>query len=296
MKWFAVLQLMRPANIITAIADIFAGVAIAGFLIPEIWDQELIIQILLLIISTAGLYSGGIVFNDIFDLKQDKINRPERVIPRGRVGLTEAKILGTSLFAIGLSSAFLVSTISGIIATSIMLLALSYDKYTKHHKVIGPINMGLCRGGNLILGMSINIDLAPEFLWIGLIPVIFIAAITLTAQKETKGKNKLAIATAMLLDVSIVISFVIMSEHLGLSIKNAGIFLAFWYGINLLAKVKALIKNNPVLIQKAVKMGILSLIPLNASYVAGFSSIIMALFVMCLLPLSLYLSKKFPVT
>ena len=134
MKWFAVLQLMRPANIITAIADIFAGVAIAGFLIPEIWDQELIIQILLLIISTAGLYSGGIVFNDIFDLKQDKINRPERVIPRGRVGLTEAKILGTSLFAIGLSSAFLVSTISGIIATSIMLLALSYDKYTKHHK------------------------------------------------------------------------------------------------------------------------------------------------------------------
>ena len=287
---------MRPANIITAIADIFAGVAIAGFLIPEIWDQELIIQILLLIISTAGLYSGGIVFNDIFDLKQDKINRPERVIPRGRVGLTEAKILGTSLFAIGLSSAFLVSTISGIIATSIMLLALSYDKYTKHHKVIGPINMGLCRGGNLILGMSINIDLAPEFLWIGLIPVIFIAAITLTAQKETKGKNKLAIATAMLLDVSIVISFVIMSEHLGLSIKNAGIFLAFWYGINLLAKVKALIKNNPVLIQKAVKMGILSLIPLNASYVAGFSSIIMALFVMCLLPLSLYLSKKFPVT
>lgn len=296
MKWFAVLQLMRPANIITAIADIFAGVAIAGFLIPEIWDQELIIQILLLIISTAGLYSGGIVFNDIFDLKQDKINRPERVIPTGRVGLTEAKILGTSLFAIGLSSAFLVSTISGIIATSIILLALSYDKYAKHHKVIGPINMGLCRGGNLILGMSINIDLAPEFLWIGLIPVVFIAAITLTAQKETKGKNKLAIATAMLLDVSIVISFVIMSEHLGLSIKNAGIFLAFWYGINLLAKAKALIKNNPVLIQKAVKMGILSLIPLNASYVAGFSSIIMALFVMCLLPLSLYLSKKFPVT
>ena len=100
----------------------------------------------------------------------------------------------------------------------------------------------------------------------------------------------------MLLDVSIVIGFIIMSDHLGLSLKNAGIFLAFWYGINLLAKAKALLKNNPALIQKAVKMGILSLIPLNASYVAGFSSIIMALFVMCLLPLSLYLSKKFPVT
>ena len=296
MKWFAVLQLMRPANIITAIADIFAGIAIAGFLMPEIWNQELIIQILLLIISTTGLYSGGIVFNDVFDLKQDQINRPERALPSGRVSLAEAKILGISLFAIGLSSAFLVSLISGFIATSIMLLALSYDKYAKHHKVIGPINMGLCRGGNLILGMSINFDLAPEFWWIGLIPVVFIAAITLTAQKETKGKNKLAIAIAMLLDISIVISFVLMSDHLGLSLKNAGVFLVFWYGINVIAKAKALLKNNPVLIQKAVKMGILSLIPLNASYVAGFSSIIMALFVMCLLPLSLYLSKKFPVT
>ena len=30
MKWFSVLQLMRPANIITAIADILAGIAIAG--------------------------------------------------------------------------------------------------------------------------------------------------------------------------------------------------------------------------------------------------------------------------
>jgi 4-hydroxybenzoate polyprenyltransferase len=296
MKWFAVLQLMRPANIVTAVADIFAGVAIAGFLIPEIWNQEVLIKILLLVISTKGLYSGGIVFNDIFDLKQDQKNRPERVLPSERVGLTEAKILGMSLFAIGLSSAFLVSDTSGFIAASIMILSLSYDKFAKHHKVLGPINMGLCRGGNLILGMSINTGLSPDFWWIGLIPVVFIAAITLTAQKETKGKNKLAIGTAMLLDLFIVICFLFMSDYLGLSIKNAGIFLVFWYGINLYAKAKALIHNNPILIQKAVKMGILSLIPLNASYVAGFSSVIMALFVMCLLPISLYLSKKFPVT
>ncbi len=296
MKLFAVLQLMRPANIITAIADIFAGVAIAGFLMPEIWDQELLIQLLLLIISTTGLYSGGIVFNDIFDLKQDQLNRPERVLPSGRVGLAEAKILGISLFAVGLTSAFLVSDFSGFLATSIMIMALIYDKFAKHHKLLGPITMGLCRGGNLLLGMSINALLAPKFWLIGLIPLVFIAAITLTAQKETKGKNKLAIATAMILDLSIVVSFVLMAKYLDLSLKNAGIFLVLWYGINMLAKTKAILKNNPALIQKAVKMGILSLIPLNASYVAGFSSIIMALFVMCLLPISLYLSKKFPVT
>ena len=207
MKWFPVLQLMRPANIITAISDIIAGIAIAGFLAPGIWNQELVIQVLLLIIATIGLYGGGIVFNDIFDLKQDELNRPERVIPSGRLSLKDAKIVGVSLFAIGLIAAFLVSERSGLIAVIIVVLTLTYDKYSKHYKFLGPLNMGLCRGANLILGMSINAYLIPEYFIIGIIPVIFVAAITLTAQKETKGKNKLAIITAMILDFVVIIGF-----------------------------------------------------------------------------------------
>lgn len=296
MKLFSILQLIRPANIITAIADIFAGIAIAGFLFPEIWNQELLIQILLLLISTTGLYSGGIIFNDIFDYETDKVNRPERVLPSGRISLKQGKILGAVLFLIGILSAFLVSELSGIIAVIVMFLALLYDKFAKHNKLLGPINMGLCRGGNLILGMSINLTLDPKYWIIGLVPVIFISAITLTAQKETKGKNKIAIGIAMLLDLFIVLAFFIMSFYTELSLWNTALFLTLWYGMNTYAKAKAVINNNPLFIQKAVKMGILSLIPLNASYVAGFSSVFMAVFVMCLLPLSLFLSKKFPVT
>ncbi len=296
MKWFPALQLIRPANIVTAISDILAGIAIAGFLFPEMWNQQLVIQILLLIIATMGLYGGGIVFNDIFDIKEDRLSRPERVIPSGRISLKKAKILGISLFTVGILSASLVSEFSGLIAATIAMLSLLYDKYSKHNKFLGPINMGLCRGVNLILGMSINTYLQPEYFIIGLIPVIFVAAITLTAQKETKGKNKLAIITAMILDLSIVVSFVLMAYYFNLNLKNTAIFLLVWYIINAVAKAKAILNNNPLFIQKAVKMGVLSLIPLNASYVAGFSSIIMAFLVMCLLPLSLYLSKKFPVT
>jgi 4-hydroxybenzoate polyprenyltransferase len=71
MKWFSVLQLVRPANIITSIADILAGIAIAGFLAPEIWTQEIIMNMLLLVVSTSGLYAGGIVFNDVFDIEKE---------------------------------------------------------------------------------------------------------------------------------------------------------------------------------------------------------------------------------
>lgn len=295
MKLFSVLQLMRPANIVTSIADILAGIAIAGFLVPEFWTTEIITNILLLIVSTSGLYGGGIVFNDVFDIENDKVNRPERVIPSGRVTLFQAKLLGTLLLLIGIT-AFLVSLISGVLAISIAVFALFYDKFSKHHKVFGPLNMGLCRGLNLILGMTIYSELSVNYWLVGLLPIIFIAAITLTAQKEIKGKNKLSIAIAMILDIVIVVGFVLMSIYLELSLKNTAFFLVIWYGMNALAKGRALVNNNPKLIQKAVKMGIISLIPLNASYVAGFSSVFMAVFVMALLPLSLFLSKKFPVT
>jgi len=296
MNWFSVFQIMRPANMVTAIADVIAGIAIAGFLAPDLINLQLGIHIILLCISTAGLYAGGIVFNDVFDIEADKINRPERVIPSGRLLLKEANILGIILFAIGIISAFIVSPFSGILAITIMILALLYDKYAKHHGFLGPINMGLCRGVNLILGMSLHPDIEPKYFLIGLLPVIFIAAITLTAQKETKGKNKIAIGLAMLLDATIVLGFVLISQNFNFSFKNTFLFLLFWYGLNTVAKFKAIINNNPKLIQKAVKTGILSLIPLNASYVAGFSSIYIAIIVLCLLPISLFLSKKFPVT
>ena len=287
---------MRPANIITAIADIIAGVAIAGFLVPELWSQQIVIQIILLIFSTIGLYSGGIVFNDVFDIEKDKVNRPERVIPSGRVSLKQAIILGTGLLVFGILAAFLVSVTSGLIAVSIAFFALLYDKFAKHHTVFGPVAMGICRGGNLILGMSINASLPQEYWLIGIIPIIFIAAITLTAQKESKGKNKRSIVIAMFLDLLIVVGFVFMSQAMNLSIMKAAFFIILWYGINLVAKLRAILNNKPEQIMKAVKFGVLSLIPLNASYTAGFSYITMAVLVLCLLPISLYLSKKFPVT
>lgn len=296
MKWPAILLIMRPANIITAVADILAGIAIVGFFASEIFNQQIVIQIILLCIATAGLYGGGIVFNDIFDIEQDKINRPERVIPSGKLTLNEAKKLGISLFALGVFCAFCVSIFSGFIAVATMSSALLYDKYGKHHRFFGPINMGLCRSLNLILGMSIYPNLEPKYFLIAILPLLFISAITLTAQKETKGKNKLAIGLAMLLDASIVLGFWIISQYFDFSIKNAFFFLLFWYGINVISKLKAILNNNPKLIMKAVKTGVLSLIPLNASYVAGFSSVYIAILVLCLLPISLFLSKKFPVT
>ncbi len=84
---------MRPANIITAIADVMAGIAVSGYLANENFSQNYLSPIFLLIISTIGLYGGGVVFNDVFDAELDKIERPERPIPKGIISINEASFL-----------------------------------------------------------------------------------------------------------------------------------------------------------------------------------------------------------
>lgn len=295
-KPFYLLTLMRPANIITAMTDILAGIAISGVLAFNTNSGHFILDLLLLLLSTIGLYGGGIVFNDIFDLKADAINRPERILPKGLVSKNEAILLGCILLLMGVGLAFIVSVLSGVLAFIISLLALSYDKISKHYPVVGPLNMGLCRGGNLLLGMSISNDAVFNYWYIGIIPILFIAAITLTAKKEASGNNKSAILVALVLDAIVVLLFLYMGYLLSFKFWILLPFLLFWYGINFFAKYKAFTYNQPSFIQKAVKTGVLSLIPLNASYVAGSAGLFYALLVLALLPLSILLSKKFAVT
>jgi len=287
---------MRPANIVTAVADVIAGVAIAGFLVFPVVSFQAMLSTIFLLFATKCLYAGGIVFNDVFDVQSDRINRPERMLPRGLISVKEAAILGSGLMLAGIIAAAITSVMSFALAFTIAILALSYDKVSKHYPVIGPLNMGLCRGCNLLLGMSISPTAVSQHWYIGIIPIVFIAAVTLTGIKEAQGKNKMAIGFAMLLDAIVVLLFLSIGMMAGLKVWFSVPYLLLWYGMNLYAKYKALTINEPAIIQRAVKTGVLSIIVLDASYVAGFSEWPFALAVMFLLPVSIILAKKFAVT
>jgi 4-hydroxybenzoate polyprenyltransferase len=92
------LELVRPANVATALADVLAGYAVAGLGSPGLgW----------LLMSTACLYGGGVALNDFFDRGLDRIERPERPIPSGRVSSRAAAGLGLGLLALGVIAAAL---------------------------------------------------------------------------------------------------------------------------------------------------------------------------------------------
>ncbi len=295
MNYYPYFVLLRPANVITATSDILAGAAISGYFFEL--NTPSLLNLILLVLSTSCLYAGGIVFNDVFDLNIDRTERPERPLPRGQISLKNAQIFGATLLLLGILFSFLIHIESGIIAILISLMALLYDRYTKDFLVIGSLNMGICRGLNLMLGMSIlPLVIYSHLVWICMIPVIFIAAITLTSKGEVLGKNRSTILMALTLDL-IVTGLLLRIGILGwMDIWMAGPFILFWIGLNVKAKLKAIIKNSPEFIKIAVKVGVLSLIPLNASYVAGFGHWILGLCIILLLPISLGLAKKFSVT
>ena len=194
-KLFSYLQLTRPANVVTAIADIWAGFAIArawdGMATNWIYgDQTYWWNLLWLSLSTIGLYGGGVAFNDIADAELDAIERPERPIPSGRVSKKGAIAMASLLLLAGIVCAFQVNPLAGSLAIGVAGCALLYDYWGKHQVFFGPINMGLCRTGNLLLGIAVMPVLLDSNWYLGLLPLVYVAAITLISRGEVHGKNR----------------------------------------------------------------------------------------------------------
>ena len=289
----AYFQLLRPANIVTSVADIFAGISIAGFIFSS--NTQSIQTVLFLVIATKCLYGGGIVYNDVFDAKLDAVERPERPIPSGRVSKQSAAIFASILLIIGIIAAFLNSTLSGLIATAVAILALVYNRFGKHHDIIGPINMGLCRGGNLILGMS-AVATAPAELWyLGIIPVIYIAAITMVSRGEVHGGSQKTLYFAGFLYTFVSISQLLFAFQLGY-FELALVFVLLHIYLIFRPLITAIANPIGPNIGKAVKAGVLSLIVMDAAWVSVSGNWILALCVLALLPLSMKLAKLFAVT
>ncbi len=288
MKLQSFLRLIRPANGITAISDVLAGAIIAGLTI-----NDSLFNLGLLIIATFCLYSGGIVFNDVFDLDIDKLERPERPLPAGKIKLKSAILFGVALNLFGILFSFLTNLLCGGISITIVLTALTYNKFTKKHPLLGPLTMGGCRSLNLLLGISI---LGKPELIMCLFPLLFIAGITLTSHGEVHGKNKHTLLIALIIDGIITGSLIILNVTKGYSLWSAAPFLCLWFGMNVNAKVAAIRKNRPEIIQNAVKIGVISLIPLNAVYAASYGGWISGCLILGLLPVAKKISKTFAVT
>ncbi|SHM38692.1 4-hydroxybenzoate polyprenyltransferase [Cyclobacterium lianum] len=292
------IRLTRPANIVTAIADILAGAAIAGGLYFTAGSGESVdwIKIGWLVLSTIGLYGGGVAFNDVFDAGLDKVERPERPIPSGKASVLSAAVMGSLLLFAGVLAAWQVSLHAAGLAFAVAVLALLYDAWGKHQSFVGPVNMGLCRAGNLLLGMSLVQDAWREWWFVAIIPLLYVSAITMVSRGEVHGKNKKALQGGAAIYSGIILFIFAVAYAHNEQWWESLPFLVLLAVFIFPPLLKAIKHQEPALIGKSVKAAVLALIIVNATLAAAFAGWLVALSVLILLPISLQLARAFAVT
>ncbi|MEA1785994.1 UbiA-like protein EboC [Arenibacter sp. GZD96] len=292
------LRLTRPANLPTAVADILAGVSIAG--VFKDWEHmlaftsEMWSAVLFLMLSSVCLYAGGVVLNDFFDRNLDAIERPERPIPSKVVSAQGAFSFGSVLLLLGILTAFYVTKSAGFIAVFLALAILMYNAISKHHVILGPLNMGFCRGLNLLLGMAIlgNFSFWP----LGGIPILYIAAITLVSQGEVLGGNTRNVGIAAVLYGVVILGILALGYHKSINFVVVLLFVALFAFLIYKPLLKSYRHNSSENIKAAVKAGVIALIVMDAALAVAFSHWWVGLMILMLLPLSKFLARQFAVT
>ncbi len=134
MSFLPYARLLRLPNVFTAFADIGMTLcAVIGYKSVEI-DAAWLFRAGLLLVASGCLYCGGMVWNDYFDLEEDRRDRPFRPLASGKISLSSARLMGIFLMLIGWSCASIdpreesfISIAGVIIGGALVLAILLYD-------------------------------------------------------------------------------------------------------------------------------------------------------------------------
>lgn len=216
-------QLVRVPNTLTACADVLAGFSIAVG--PWFAIDGIAGSLLVMCLASVCFYWAGMVLNDVHDVEADRIQRRKGPLVDGRIEIQTAAIAGWTLLFTGIllagvssyllpdpshtptrnQSKWLVVGIGSLLA----LVIAAYDSRLKA-TIFGPLLMGMCRGLNLLLGISLGWCFVwPsdsywdwDSYWIVIAVAVighvgFVMGITLAARRESlinQSSTRLAIA------------------------------------------------------------------------------------------------------
>jgi 4-hydroxybenzoate polyprenyltransferase len=302
-------QLVRLPNVFTAIADIGMAALVARALPAHA------AAVALLLLASSCLYCAGMVWNDYFDLEQDKRERPFRPLPSGRVTPRAAATLGAALLAAGVAFAALTGLLGEgfrptplILAVLLVVTILLYDGVLKRTGA-GPVAMGTCRFLNVMLGLSaVPGATGPAEVLVAVVVGLYIVGVTWFARTEAVASNQRALTgAAAVLFAALVLALAVpavgrpvargdTSAPLGFIQIGLGQFLfpyllvAFGFSIGLPVS-RAISRPVPERVQAAVKRCVLGLVLFDAilaASIAGTPGLFLALL---LLPAS-YLGRR----
>ena len=309
-RLLAFAQLLRIPNVFTAFSDIALGACVAAAVVPsapvELWGAYLILAL-----ASGCLYLAGMVWNDVFDLAEDKKARAFRPLPSGRVKSGTAIGLGIILCGIGVAFAALAGLPGQpewtheplVFALGILAAVLIYDGGAKRTPA-GPVAMAGCRFLNVLFGLSLIPDAALDVEYrIHLAAVVgfYIVGVTWFARTEEGASRKRDLALAASVVGLALLLALLLRMKLHFSTGSAKplaalgtvafpyLLVAFGFLVGR-PMGRAISHPTPRTVQAAVKRCVLGLVALDAVLATMFVGL-PGLLVLLLLPPALVIGK-----
>jgi len=142
--------MMRILNCAMSSLGVFIGALIAiGF------SGVFALPLLFALAAVFTITAGGNVLNDYLDYEADKINRPDRPIPSGKVPRTSALAFSLILFVTGNFLAFMINGLCFTIAMVNTALLIIYSVSFQHKVLIGNFTVGYLVGSVFLFGAAV---------------------------------------------------------------------------------------------------------------------------------------------
>jgi len=185
----AFLQIIRPQNCIIGGLTVIAGVAMSYKLDPS--PAALSTHLTLFIFAYLTYFfvaAGGNVVNDIFDIEVDKINRPHRALPSGRMTVQQAWIYVAFLSLIGTLFAWLNGPLGSVIVVVFIVVGYAYAAKVKELGIAGNFMVAFSFAFGVIYGSFIyGEQVAAIYIPIPSILFFITAFMILQARETIKG-------------------------------------------------------------------------------------------------------------
>jgi geranylgeranylglycerol-phosphate geranylgeranyltransferase len=144
------IRITRPNNVLIAVLSVWVAAIVAGGIDP-------VYNLVLATLSAALITMGANVINDIFDVEIDRINKPERPLPSGKVSMHEAYFIFIFSYILAWVLAWQVSYQVFLVALIFGLLLILYSFLLKRKVLIGNFVVSLTTGMAFVFGgMAVN--------------------------------------------------------------------------------------------------------------------------------------------
>lgn len=186
MKLKATVEILRPINCFMGGLTVIIGILNTRTGIPLI---NLILNLIIGVFTYILIAGSGMIINDIYDIEIDRINRPERPIPRGDISIKQAKYYYILILTTGILLALIHSLllnlgyINIIVAAFFGFIGWLYAAYGKKSGFFGNIIVSISFSIGLIYGAILNGTNIPIYIYFFFLTSFFL----LLAREIVKG-------------------------------------------------------------------------------------------------------------